>query len=279
MESYQARDSYLGFLSEFSSSFQMKILEEAILRKLNATGSDESAGATAGRGGAKYQLEGKILDNVLELFKKFNVVVHVGEVRKYKDTVKQFKDGIPASLKDTTPIGYMTSKTVRLYDVAATWFEVSKLSLNRQITYKENEIIIGFLESAEDSTKFKLRKPIQRIREEIQKGRKGNGRGKGAPEKDHRAHAEEKVVNVDDTRLIERGIVCVTKNKPELLQIIASLGISVSKLEKSEIRIKKLCSIIKSSLIESEIRERTKDGRYKYLYGWWDEPIDIAARI
>ena len=80
---------------------------------------------------------------------------------------------------------------------------------------------------------------------------------------------------VADSRLIERGIVCGTKNKKDLLQIIASLGISVSKINKSDIRIRKLCDIIRNKLIESEVKERAKDTRYKYLYGWWDENTQV----
>jgi hypothetical protein len=256
----------------------MAILEEAIIYKMmslpsktviNEAVDDESPDSSAG-----------IYEKVLALFDQFKVIIYIKEIRKYKDAIKQFQNGLP-NLPDETPIGYVTAKSVRLFDpvsaeisaAAGKWLEVSKISLNRQIIYKENEIIIGYLESAEDYTKFKLRKPVQKIREGIREGKDKHKKGKETDEED----AAKGIV--DDTRLIERGIVCGTKNKHELLTIIASLGISVSKLDKGDIRIKKLCTIIKNRLIESEIRERAKDSRYKYLYGWWDEPVDIATRL
>ena len=234
------------FISEYSAQFQMSFLEEAIIWSFNGGGiSAINTEAIVN----KYR-------TVMELLDKFKVIVYMKEIRKYRDIAKSFKNGLPTN-DDNTPIGYMTAKSVRLYDPAlGSFIEVNKISLNRQFMYKENEIIVGFLESAEDHMKFKLRKPVQKIREDV--------KGKDA---------------VSDTRLIERGIVCSTKNKYELLQIIASLGISVSKLDKNEIRIKRLCEIIKNRLIESEIKERGKDSRYKYLYSWWDEPVALAAHV
>jgi hypothetical protein len=153
------------------------------------------------------------------------------------------------------------------------WLEVSKIALNRHITYKENETIIGYLESAEDYMKFKLRKPIHRIRENITKDAQLRKLSKSEIEGTTARTA------VGDTRLIERGIVCSTKNKHELLHIIASLGVSTSKLPPGEIRIKHLCKIIKQRLIENEIKERQKDSRYKYLYSWWDEIPALSAMM
>jgi hypothetical protein len=49
------------------------------------------------------------------------------------------------------------------------------------------------------------------------------------------------------------------------------LGLSISKFNKSDIRIKKLCSIIKNKLIDNEIKERQKESRLKYIYLWNDE--------
>ena len=193
----------------------------------------------------------------------------MSEIKKYRDIAKSFKNGLPA-LKDSMPIGYVTAKSVRLYDstysdnlslekldvtnvnntdhntdhstdhntdhtaelkiidlpieMSGKWIEINKISLNRQFTYKENNIVVGFLETGEDYMKFKLRKPVHRIREEFQT-----------------------TEHINDTRLIERGIVCSTKNKFELLKIMAQLGISISKLDKNDIRIKQLCRVYDKS--------------------------------
>ena len=191
---------------------------------------------------------------ILEMMNQFRVLITAAEVRKYRDTAKQYKNGVPDV---NGPVGYMTARVVRLYDPSdKRWIEVSKIALNRQIRYKENEIVIGYFETVEDSMKFKLRSPMQKI--DVKKAVKG------------------KTATISDTRLIERGIVCTTKNKRELLSIISKLGISASKLEKHELRIKKLCGIVMRHLINRELKERQKDTRYKFLYSWWDEMPDLT---
>jgi hypothetical protein len=37
-----------------------------------------------------------------------------------------------------------------------------------------------------------------------------------------------------------------------------------------------LCEVIKHRLIESEIKERQKDTKWKYLYSWWDEQPQLS---
>jgi Helicase conserved C-terminal domain len=190
---------------------------------------------------------------ILQFMDQFKVLITASEVRKYKDTAKQYKNGVPSV---EGPIGYMTARVIRLYDPDdERWIEVSKIALNRQVRYKENEVVIGYFETVEDSMKFKMRSPVQKI--DVKKAVRGKA-------------------TINDTRLIERGIVCTTKNKQELLNIISKLGISASKLDKSELRIKKLCSVIMRHLIERELRERQKDTRYKFLYSWWDEMPDLT---
>ena len=153
----------------------------------------------------------------------------------------------------------MKAKSIRLYDSGGSegtlWFEISKIAMNKHQFFKENDIIVGYLETADDQTRFKLRKPAQFISHDVKEKR------------------EDKKL---DTRLISRGIVCDTKNKNTLLKIISELGISQSKLDKNDIRIKRLCEIIKNKLIDNEIRERGKDSKWKYLYGWYDEMVILG---
>lgn len=109
--------------------------------------------------------------------------------------------------------------------------------------YKENNIVIGYFETTTDSMKFKLRKPVQVLKDELS--------------------------NTTDTRFVERGVVCDTKNKQDLLQILANLGVSRKHL--TDVRVKNICSHIRNRIIELEIKERGRGGRYKYMYSWWDE--------
>jgi hypothetical protein len=267
MAKYCGATDIMGFLSEYTEEFYISLIQETILFYVlgpKCVSVEENLKVLYGK--------------IIEILDRFKVIIYVSEVKKYKDTAKQFKYGIP-NIPDSTPIGYVTSKSIRLFDpqienfaqkkataadrAHAKWLEVSKVAMNRQVIYKENDNIVGYFEAIEDHMKFKLRKPIQFIRRDMEKEAKDSKN-------------EQSRLQRGDTRLIERGIVCSTKNKYELLDIIASLGISVSKMDRSQIRIKKLCEIIKNKLLELEIRERQKDSRIKYAYLWWDELIQLT---
>jgi hypothetical protein len=61
----------------------------------------------------------------------------------------------------------------------------------------------------------------------------------------------------------------MSKDKKDLMRIMASLGISVSQLE--SLRRHLICQAIFDNLLGHEMMERKKDSKYKYLYGWWDD--------
>lgn len=270
-----AEDMY-SFLTDYSSHFQMLFLEDAIAYHLLGKG------ALSAEGALDDDMIG-LYGRVIELFDKFKIVIYLDEVRKYQNIAKQYKFGVP-DLPDKTPLGYTLSKSIRLIDPQiekfdkgkmdglppgsienARWFEISKIAMNRHLGFKENEVIIGYLEGDGDTMKFKLRKPVQLIRAEVAR--------EAATRKVVKSRTDSSAARtaVGDTRLIERGRECNTKDKQELLKIISALGISASTLERSDIRIKRLCEIIKFSLIESEINERQKDSKWKYIYSWWNE--------
>ena len=265
-----ASDAYADcyeFLTDHSSKFQMAFVEEAIAAFYELVN------------GKNMPADDKpTLAAVLRLMQAFGVTVSAGEIRKYKETLKQFKSGLPELIGDDVVVGYMWARSVKLY-IGGTedskWIEISKLSLNRHISYKENEIVVAYLEPGEDYMKLKLRKPVHRIKEILMKDIETRRLSKSL----HPQHSTHSKAVTNDTRLIERGMVCSTKNKQELLSLVASLGISMSKLDRTEVRIKTLCGLIKLRLIESEIKERQKGSRYKYLYSWWDEPINLSDRI
>lgn len=187
---------------------------------------------------------------IIDVFAKFDAVIYCGEVKKYKDVLKGFHREL--TLPDNMPLGFAAPTGCKLFDPdEKIWFEVSKLAMNRHITYKENEIVIGQFETVDNQQRFKLRRPIQVIQKNI------------------RAMSQSAEGNID-TRLLERGIVCETKSKQELLQICTSLGISLTK-HKHDLRIKTVCSLVRDNLIASEQRARRKRDRHAYIYSWWSE--------
>jgi hypothetical protein len=206
---------------------------------------------------------------IIQLFARLGAIIYAGEVKKYKDVAKQYKN--IDTMPDDTPVGYMAQKYVRLYTHGGEWIEITKLSLNRHMAYRENDIIVGYLESESTYTKFKLRRPIQVIKNEMKKYAETK---KVQPTLGH--HKTTIRTTVVDTRLIEKGIVCATKNKYELIKILGALSVDISRLAPVDIRIKKFCELIKAELIAREEHERAIDSKYKYLYGWWDElPIIV----
>jgi hypothetical protein len=270
LEKYINADNIQNFIIDYSSAFQTTFLEEVIAHMIcHSLGFVEQS---------RYA---KLYNNIIKQLADFNVIIFSRELSKYKDTVRQYKFGMP-SVPDNIPLGYMSTKTIKLYDplvnkdgvyIAGKWLEINKIALNRQISYKENEIIIGHLESLGDEMKFKLRRPIQHIRDTIHKDIQSRKQSQ------IQSNSKGTRTLVNDTRLIERGIVCSTKKKHELLTILASLGISPSKIPPADIRLRKLCNILLQRLIDSEIRERQKDSLYKYLYSWWDDTVNIASYL
>ncbi len=191
----------------------------------------------------------QMYDFVVKLMISLDVIILCAEVKKYRNVPQQFTK-FP-SIDDKIPIGYMTNYAVRLYDDNK-WIEVSKVALNRQIIYRENPIIIGYFDTNEDQMRFKLRKP-----------------------------ASPKVSK--DTRLIEHGIVCETKNREDLLFIARQLGLfeHVPNLLKTHViidksKVKNICGSIRDRLIELEIHERTRDTMAKYLYSWWNDQTEMT---
>ena len=246
-----------GFLTEYGEDFQTAFLEEAIIIAL---------GHRTGEHSATY-------DIIIELLTRLDVIIYVREVKKYADVLKQYGDRL-SDMPDDAPIGYMHARYVKLYHIeSAAWFEINKTAMKRHIKYKENETIVGYFEYEAATTKFKLRKPVHAIRQSLT--RMVNRRQSSA---DVRSEAGSRVARtqVADARLIEHGIVCGTKNKADLLRILEALGAKTTALEGRQIRIRNLCRMILETLITNEIGERSRNGRQKWLYGFWDELPQIV---
>ncbi len=249
-KTFATKDLTIDILFDYSAQFQSFLLEESIVDLLLDRGS-------------------KLDKRLLQFYHDFRILIHKSEIVKYAEVLKQFSSNL-SKLSNETVLGYTTSKSCKLYDLSISkWFNVSKIALNRQIKYKETGPIIGYLESTPIKTKFKLRKPAQVIRE--------TSMAMTTKSKEESSNSK-RILRIDQ-RFLENGIVCNTKNKRELLFILASLGVSTSSMTKSQIKTKNLCREIVSELIALEKKERDKDSRYKYFYGWWDERIEITLTI
>lgn len=257
MRKQQFKQMYCGtldvmkFLGDFDANFYNKLLEEIIVYYVD--------------GKPKVDEQLKVLyQKVIELFDRFRIIVYLDEVLRYRDTAKKFTSGnvisvskggdeaskkIAAVIPTSTPIGFLTQKSVRLYD-SPNWIEVSKSSMNKRTHFTENDIIVGYFDQGVDGKmKFKLRKPVQQLRKEMGK----------------------------DTRMIERGIVCSTKSKDDLIDIAKRLGIDTKKMQRADFRIKTLCDIIKNKLLEMEMKHRQRDDKYKVFYLWNEQQPNLTG--
>ncbi|QKE50543.1 putative ATP-dependent RNA helicase [Faustovirus] len=179
----------------------------------------------------------KITAALFDFLTGLDVLITAGEVKVYRDVVKSFNK-FEYNTKDI--IGYTSKDSVRLLDTSLMrWFETNKIALNKNIDYKDSNRVVGYFEMVGDNMKFKIRKTSVKTRQ-------------------------------SDLRFLQKGIVCSTKKKFELLEILADLGISVRAGGYHKMQVDRICSVIKNKLIDMEMRERSKQSRIKYVYSWWD---------
>nr|SMH63234.1 Replicative DNA helicase [Faustovirus] len=179
----------------------------------------------------------KITAALFDFLISLDVLITAGEVKVYRDVIKSFNK-FEYAPKDI--IGYTSKDSVRLLDTSLMrWFETNKIALNKNIDYKDNTRVVGYFEMVGDNMKFKIRKTSVKTRQ-------------------------------SDLRFLQKGIVCSTKKKFELLEILADLGISVRAGGYHKMQVDRICGVIRNKLIDMEIRERGKQTRVKYVYSWWD---------
>ncbi len=191
------------------------------------------------------------VNGMLALLRGLNVLVTRRQVMLFKDVAAIWtKDAGDLPTDDAAVVGYAEAKTIQIYN-GSVWLEVKKTLMNRKIDYVEAKGTIGSLEAAGGVTKLKLRKSLEEIRGQI--------RAKGS---------------IIDTRMVDRGMACETRSRQQLIQILSDLRGSVDRP-----KIKRICVAIRDRLIALETAERAAKSRTKYLYGWWDEPVNVKALV
>jgi len=148
---------------------------------------------------------------------------------KYKKSSTKDKK-VDANL---VPLGHFLNHIPKFYHPDTGWIEVPEyLEFNE--TFKENSVIVGYDERSNTGVhiRFKIRSPIQNIKQ------------------------------FKDSRLIEKGSVCNTKNKIYLKSIADKLDIKI----KGKINVESLCVSIRTKLIYLEIKERVAKTNKKWFY-------------
>jgi hypothetical protein len=209
--------------------------------------------------------------DIIGLLDKFKAVIYIKDVLVYLDVAKKFtgenvikwrksaKTAKPYSdFADSTPIGFISYDSIKLYD-SPNWISINKVAMNVRTQFTENNTIVAYFDTGADQiTRFKIRRPVQSIRIDAMKRTTEKG---------------------TDTRLIERGIVCATKNKNELVEIAKNIGININKIgggshlkvnKQKQLKIRSICDAIRFKMLEMEIKERQKESKHKYVYMPWE---------
>ena len=159
---------------------------------------------------------------------------------KNKDNKNINKSNIKV-YSDDLIVGHHLDKTVRLYSESEGWFYAYDFYYENNQNILENNVIIGYYDKSDTGTelKFKLRPPVQKIK------------------------------NKEEIRHEERGRVCLFYEKDELAIIAKQLG-----LDTDDRNVKRnICNAIKNKLIDNENKERCKclNKRVRWFYRHFED--------
>ena len=135
------------------------------------------------------------------------------------------------------PIGHLISSVPRIYHPkTGGWYDAADYDKTKKV-YIENKIIVGFQVKNNSglSTTFKIRPPVSG--------------------------------DIQDSRKVNKGSLCNSWTKQEVLEILRKLGVK-SNVESSS---DSLCSELRSRLMYLELEERYKGSNIKYFYQYWEQ--------
>ena len=150
----------------------------------------------------------------------------------YKGTSK-IKKRINKVSPQILPIGHFFDNIPKFYHPDKGWFESPEYSNIRSNTI-ENDIIIGYDMKLPNSIqiKFKIRSPVHKLKK------------------------------YKDTRLVERGGICINKSKSFIKNIFLKLGLEFN----NNYNMTEICDKIRKKLIINEMTERSKNTKVRWFY-------------
>lgn len=138
---------------------------------------------------------------------------------------------------DMIPIGHYLESQPKYYHPDRGWVVIA--NAYQAVKWKENDIIIGFDVRTESGlqTKFHLRNPKHKMKSQ------------------------------HDARMVERGMLCLSKSKDYLKQLYKKLD--AKKIEGRENTVN-LCIELRARLLYLELMERAKGSNIKYYYNQYE---------
>jgi hypothetical protein len=139
---------------------------------------------------------------------------------------------------DMIPIGHYLEAQPKYYHPDRGWITIA--NVHHGVKWVENEIIIGFDVQTESGlqTKFHLRNPKHKMKSQ------------------------------HDARMVERGMLCLSKSKDFLRQLFKKLD---AKKNMGKDNTTNLCAEIRARLLYMELMERAKGSNIKYYYNQYEQ--------
>jgi len=183
-----------------------------------------------------------------------------------KNNLDQTKKFSKWCTKNNPYIGYIDADAVMIFDEESfdspksdpviKWYEISRSDYRIDWRYKENNLVVGYVDSEGGVNKnlsvFKIRPPIQKLRNS----------------------------KVRDLRSLEKGIVCDSIVKDKQRDLAVKLGLYTSR-SVSDVRGGELCHRIREELFKRELQARKSGGkseRWIYLFNE-RKPIITLSRV
>ncbi len=159
-------------------------------------------------------------------------------LKRSKLRFAKLKSATTEATDDMIPVGHTIGDVARFYHPERGWFSLPEYA-KATASWHENEIVVGFdMRSAGGlHVRFRLRNPRQKIKH----------------------HA--------DARLIERGIICTSRSKPYLFDLVKKLAITG--IEKNA-NLTVMCHEIRARLLYLELLERAKGSNIKWYYNQFE---------
>ena len=189
--------------------------------------------------------------DMLEMYHDYGLIIFGEDVKD----VQLIRDGS----RHRGPIGYVRQDSIRIYDRdSSEWYLLPRNSIEfiaKMSRRQENDMIVGFIEGL-----FKIRPPIHKI---ITDGSK------------------------KDIRTLNRGAVCVTRNKDLLKSYVENFDKILKKIDTAADYSKQLgyrskshkvldiCRDIKMRMLILEKHSRINDGKHRWLYLYNEIPPAI----
>jgi len=175
----------------------------------------------------------EIPEGLIDIYRRFKILLRSEDVSESFVKRMKLKTSATDKISKHPYIGYVTKTNIAVKLNDGSW----SILPNETIQRKENDYVIGFISDREN--KLKIRPPVQLLKRK-------------------------------DMRKIERGTVCETKNRDDLIHIVNVLqGLAKSAGVKiDEKSVSGLCNIIRILLLLLEEKARnTKNGlRWVYIF-------------